>query len=180
MSERRNVAASGAIAVLAVLAGTLTVRQWLAGLFSDVGPDRAADIVLFALLAMCGGVAVLATGFLFVWLIVRAKHERETPARADIIDAQPSPMLAAAGRSYVPAGGHSWVASDTADADAAAMMRLKPFGITPTEAVCAQRLGITSSRRVQAAWRVLEGYGLLSRPGQGAAVQWTSPGEGEA
>ena len=129
---------------------------------------------------MCTGGGLLATGFCFVWLIVRARHERETPAPADVIDVQPTPLLAPPTRNFVPAGPHSWVASDTADSDAAAMMRLRPFRIAPTEAVCAQHLGISSSRRVQAAWRVLEGYGLLSRPGQGAAVQWTSPGEEEA
>lgn len=88
MSDRRNFAASGAIAVLAVLAATLAVRSWLAGLFGDVGPDRAADVVLFALLGMCAGGALLLAAFVGVLLITRTRPAPPAPAR-EVIDVQP-------------------------------------------------------------------------------------------
>lgn len=188
MNERRNVAASGAIAVLSVLAGTLAVRQWLAGLFSDVGPDRAADMVLLAGIGACAGVGLLGLAFTFVLLLVRARQDRQ-----DVIDVQARPMLpapaaVAQARFDEPMieVGQTFIPRSTARSDAERMVsELRPMGIDPTEAAARQYLGITSSRRVQAAWSVLQDYELIARDGQGSPVKWrrpdsSSPGEEEA
>jgi hypothetical protein len=89
---------------------------------------------------------------------------------------QPSrPALAAPVGSapLVQVGDAAFVPETVAREDARRMLdELHPFRVDPTEANCVRYLGLTSSRRVQAAWAVLERYQLLDRPGQGSAVKW--------
>lgn len=88
MSERRGWAVTGSIGVLAVVTLALAARSWLASMFSDVGPDRAADVVLFALLGACAGVLLPMFAFAGVLLITRTRPAPPAPAR-EVIDVQP-------------------------------------------------------------------------------------------
>lgn len=87
----RGWAATGAVGVLGVVTLMLAARNWIASMFSDIGPARAADVVLFALLGACAGVLLLMFAFVGVLLVVRTREPKFTPASQAVIEAEPSP-----------------------------------------------------------------------------------------
>jgi len=170
MNERRNVAASGAIAVLSVLAGMLAVRQWLAGLFTDVGPDRAADMVLLAGVGACAGVMLLGLAFTAVLMIVRARHERETPAAADVIDAQAIPVEWTRALVNGPNSRTMLPRAQLLDLAGRAVKELRPQGIAPTQAALRTTFGI-SGGTASAVQGVLREWGVAI-VSDGAPSEW--------
>lgn len=161
-------------------AGMVALAVWmlLRRIMAQMDEDARASFVLMLIVAMLAGALLFAVAAVLASFAFGRPRATSTPAA--VIDADYRPLPPQGMSTFVAAGPRSYVAQDTAERDAVQMLTLRPFGISPTEAACAKHLNLTSSRRVQAAWGVLERYALLTRPGQGSAVMWvTSPGEEE-